>query len=140
MVVATSEAVCGYAHTGEVIMSSKHEQNLRERIEVLQAKRHNLVNRIRATEMPGVVEEHAQHLERVAEEIFDNAQKIRQSLKDDIEKIVDLRASKLLVDIEIDVCESCIRRNMRPGLGQSVESFVRSIVLTLLNRANSTEE
>lgn len=120
-------------------MQKQIEQNLRERIEVLQAKHHNLLSRIRATEIPLVMEDRIRELERIAEETFDQAQRMRQSLVNDTQQIMDLKASKLLVEIEIDVCESCIRRNMRPGLGQSVESFVRSIVSTLLNRANSAE-
>lgn len=101
-------------------------ENLLERVEVLDAIRHNLESRLLATKTPVSVLEHADRLEERGRELIAQAELVRKNLVRDTELRDDLERELALAKIEQELCRSFLRQGVKPNRS------VRSIVLSFL--------
>lgn len=100
---------------------------LRERIEVLRLREHVLQSRIRATEIPEVMEDRCRELERMAEELFDQAQRMRATLSTDIGDKVLLETDLKIVKVMLFANEYALRHKIYSQT--DIEKIARNVLL-----------
>lgn len=108
-----------------------HRIELRERLDILDAKIRELDSRLLAVKTPGRVLLHAESLEKLAEEIFDRAQRIRQSLQLDSQSWESLHDELTECQLEANLIRYCLQHGIVTARKVDLRMLVRTALETM---------